>query len=282
MAKIRIGVVQSRVYAEKWENLHRLKMLLERSDLRRADLVALPEMFCCPYDTACFPAYAEEEGGEVWQFCSGLAAEYGIYFAAGTVPERDAQGRIYNTAYVFDRKGAQIAKYRKTHLFDVDIEGEQRFQESAVLTAGNETAVFDTEFCRIGLCICYDFRFPELSRLLTDQGAKILLVPAAFNMTTGPAHWENLFRQRAVDNQVYTVGIASARDPLGEYVSWGHSIVAGPWGDVRMQLEEAEGFFLTELDLEEVERVRAQLPLLAHRRKDLYSASFSPARGPKP
>lgn len=272
MAKIRIGVVQSKVYQEKEKNLRRLEACLERPHLQGVDLVALPEMFCCPYDTACFPAYAEEEGGAVWQFCSRLAEKHGIYLAAGTMPERDDQGRIYNTAYVFDRKGRQIAKYRKTHLFDVNIAGGQQFQESAVLTAGNETAVFDTEFCRMGLCVCYDFRFPELARLLTDQGAKVFLVPAAFNMTTGPAHWENLFRQRAVDNQVYAVGIASARDHLAGYVSWGHSIIAGPWGDVRMQMEETEAVSVTELDLEEVERVRAQLPLLAHRRRDLYAS----------
>lgn len=274
MSVFQIAVLQSRVSKEKWENLHRLEQLLEQPKLRGVDLVTLPEMFTCPYDTSCFPEYAEEEGGESWQFCSRLAAKNQIYLAAGTMPEKDREGHVYNTAYVFDRKGRQIAKYRKMHLFDIAVTGGQHFKESDTLTAGNEVVVFDTEFCRMGLCICYDFRFPELSRLLTDQGAKVLLVPAAFNMTTGPVHWENLFRQRAVDNQVFAVGIASARDTSGGYVSWGHSIITGPWGNVQMQMEEKEDIYTGEIRLDEVERVRAELPLLAHRRKDIYQLNF--------
>ena len=274
MSVFQIAVLQSRVSKEKWENLHRLEQLLEQPKLRGVDLVTLPEMFTCPYDTSCFPEYAEEEGGESWQFWSRLAEKHQIYLAAGTMPEKDREGHVYNTAYVFDRKGRQIAKYRKMHLFDIAVTGGQYFKESDTLTAGNEVVVFDTEFCRMGLCICYDFRFPELSRLLTDQGAKVLLVPAAFNMTTGPVHWENLFRQRAVDNQVFAVGIASARDTSGGYVSWGHSIITGPWGNVQMQMEEKEDIYTGEIRLDEVERVRAELPLLAHRRTDLYQLNF--------
>ncbi|MDO5346424.1 MAG: carbon-nitrogen hydrolase family protein [Lachnospiraceae bacterium] len=270
MAGFQIAVLQTKVSKEKWENLRRLEVLLEQPPLQRADLVTLPEMFTCPYDTACFPEYAEEEGGASWRFCSALAAKHRIYLAAGTMPERDRDGRIYNTAYVFDREGRQIAKYRKMHLFDIAVTGGQYFKESDTLDAGNEIVVFDTKFCRMGLCICYDFRFPELSRLLTDRGAEVLLVPAAFNMTTGPVHWENLFRQRAVDNQVFAVGIASARDTLGGYVSWGHSIITGPWGNVQMQMEEGEDIYIGEICLDEVKRVRAELPLLAHRRKDIY------------
>ena len=101
--------------------------------------------------------------------------------------------------------------------------------------------VFDTEFGKMGVCICYDFRFPELARLMVDQGAEVIIVPAAFNMTTGPLHWELMFRQRAVDNQVYTLGAAPARDLNAGYHSWGHSIAVDPWGKVLMEMEEKAG-----------------------------------------
>ena len=195
----------------------------------------LPEMFCCPYDTASFPEYAEEEGGPVYTLCSELARKYGIYFSAGTIPERDSRDRIYNTAYVFDPEGRQIAKHRKMHLFDIQVQGGQHFRESDVLSAGNSVTVFDTVFGTFGLAVCFDIRFPELFRLMALKGARIILVPAAFNMTTGPGHWELLFRSQALNNQLFTIGTAPARNPSASYVSWGHSIVAGPWGNVISQ-----------------------------------------------
>ena len=115
-----------------------------------------------------------------------------------------------------------------------------------------------------------DARFPELFRLMVDRGAKLVLVPAAFNLTTGPAHWELLFRQRAVDNQVFCVATSPARDMEAGYHAWGHSIVTDPWGRVVTQMEEAEGIRFVELDLDLVDQIRAELPLLAHRRTDIY------------
>ena len=159
------------------------------------------------------------------------------------------------------------------HLFDIDVKGGQYFKESETLTPGNQITVFDTEFGKIGLCICYDFRFPELARLMADQGAEVIIVPAAFNMTTGPLHWELMFRQRAVDNQVYTIGAAPARDMNAGYHSWGHSIAADPWGKVLMEMNEKPEVQVVELDLDEVKKVREQLPLLKHRREDIYKLS---------
>lgn len=236
-----------------------------------ADLLALPEMFCCPYVTNQFPRYAEEEGGEMHRRCAELAREYGIYLSAGSMPERGADDKIYNTAYVFDREGRQIAKHRKMHLFDIDVAGGQSFHESETLSAGNAVTVFDTEFGKMGLCVCYDFRFPELARLMALRGAKVLLVPAAFNLTTGPKHWELMFRAQAMFNQVYALGTAPARDAVASYQSWGHSIAVDPWGAVMAQLDEAEGAQLVALDLAEADAVREQIPLLRHRREDVYS-----------
>lgn len=141
-------------------------------ELQGIDLAVLPEMFCCPYENKYFPEYAEIEGGDTWEKCSRLAAEYGIYLVAGSMPERDEAGNIYNTSYVFDRNGHQIGKHRKMHLFDIDVKGGQYFKESDTLTPGDQVTVFDTEFGKMGLCICYDFRFPELARLMVDEGAR--------------------------------------------------------------------------------------------------------------
>lgn len=156
------------------------------------------------------------------------------------------------------------------HLFDINVKNGQRFQESETLSAGNSVTTFDTEFGVFGLCVCYDFRFPELGRLMALNGAKVILVPAAFNMTTGPAHWELMFRSQALNNQVYAIGTAPTRDPSAPYVSWGHSIVVDPWGRVVHQMDEMSGTQITELDLEFVADIRAQLPLLKHRRTDVY------------
>ncbi len=270
MTKLKAAMLQSHVYADKTENIRALCARLEALAKEKPDLVTLPEMFNCPYQSSNFPVYAEKEGEETWQALSSLAAKYEIYLSAGSVPETDEQGHIFNTAYVFDRSGKQIAKHRKMHLFDIDVEGGQSFKESDTLTPGNQVTVFDTEFGKMGICICFDFRFPELVRLMALEGAQVILVPAAFNMTTGPAHWEILFRTRALDNQVYTLGTAPARDVHSGYTSWGHTIAVSPWGDIMGQMEEKEGFMIQTLDLDRVKKVRQELPMLKNRRSDIY------------
>lgn len=270
MAKIRTAVLQTPVSPEKQENLDRVAEVLERDFLRDVDLVTLPEMFACPYDTEVFPEYAEPEGGPSWKFMSALAAKKKIYLSAGSMPEIDSEGHIYNTAYVFDREGKQIAKHRKVHLFDIDIEGGQAFRESATLTAGNKATVFDTEFGKMGLCICYDIRFPELARIMADQGAKVILCPGAFNLTTGPAHWELLYRTRAVDNQVYYIATSPARDMDASYVAYGHSMVVDPWGIIISEMGAKAQMRVVDIDLDRIDEVREQLPLMKHRRKDIY------------
>lgn len=270
MAKIRTAVLQTPVSPEKQENLDRVAEVLERDILRDVDLVTLPEMFACPYDTSVFPEYAEPEGGPSWKFMSDLAAKHKVYISAGSMPEIDSDGNIYNTAYVFDREGKQIAKHRKVHLFDIDIEGGQAFRESATLTAGNKATVFDTEFGKMGLCICYDIRFPELARLMADQGAKVILCPGAFNLTTGPAHWELLYRTRAVDNQVYYIATSPARDMDASYIAYGHSMVVDPWGIIISEMGAKAQMRVVDIDLDRIDEVREQLPLMKHRRKDIY------------
>ncbi len=270
MEKIKIAAIQMSTVADKMENVRTVKTYLEKIKDENPDFVILPEMFCCPYQTENFPIYAEKEGGPVWQQLSGYAKQYGIYLIGGSMPEKDAEGNVYNTSYIFDREGKQIGKHRKVHLFDIDVKGGQTFKESDTLTAGDSDTVFDTEFGKIGVMLCFDIRFPELSRMMVNDGAKVIFVPAAFNMTTGPAHWELSFRTRALDNQIYMVGCAPARDVSAGYISWGHSIVTDPWGRVTGMLDENEGILLAELDMDYEEQVREELPLLKSRRKDIY------------
>lgn len=268
--KVKIAQIQAHVYEEKEKNMEELERNLERIKDENIDLVTLGEMFNCPYQTPCFPVYGEMERGETWQKLSALAKKYQIYLSAGSVPEKDKEGHVYNTAYVFERQGNQIAKHRKVHLFDIAVKDGQCYQESATLTAGDQITVFDTEFGKMGICICFDCRFPEIVRLMTLRGARMILVPAAFNMTTGPAHWELMFRGRAVDNQCYMIGTSDARDEQAGYISWGHSLVVSPWGDVVTQMDEKPGIQITEIDLDRVDAIREQLPLLSARRTDLY------------
>ena len=273
MEKIKIAAIQMPTVADKMENVRTVKAYLEKIKDENPDFVILPEMFCCPYQTENFPIYAEKEGGPVWQQLSGYAKQYGIYLIGGSMPEKDAEGNVYNTSYIFDREGKQIGKHRKVHLFDIDVKGGQTFKESDTLTAGDSDTVFDTEFGKMGVMLCFDIRFPELSRMMVNDGARIVFVPAEFNMTTGPAHWELSFRTRALDNQIYMVGCAPARDVSAGYISWGHSIVTDPWGRVTGMLDENEGILLAELDMDYEEQVREELPLLKSRRKDIYQLS---------
>lgn len=267
---MKIAQIQSHVYTKIEDNLEQLGKYLEELSVQRPDMVALGEMFDCPYDTKLFPAYAEEQEGRTWQELSRLAQKYGVYLAAGSVPEKDGNGKVYNTAYVFDRSGRQIAKHRKIHMFNIQVEGGQHFRESETLTPGDKCTVFETEFGTVGLCICFDFRFPELARKMVLDGAKLILVPAAFNMTTGPAHWELMFRSRAVDNQCFVAGTSCARDTKAGYVAWGHTLLVSPWGDVVCQMEETEGYIVNEIDFSYVDKVRRELPLLSARREDVY------------
>jgi omega-amidase len=270
MDVIKIALIQMKVLEKKKDNLIKAEEKIIKASNDGAKLIILPEMFNCPYKESYFPEYAEQEGGYTWQLLSEIAKEKKVYLVGGSIPEVDEMGKVYNTSYVFNYKGNQIAKHRKVHLFDIDIKGGQSFKESDTLSAGNTATVFDAFFEKMGVVICYDFRFPELSRLTVEMGAKLIIVPGAFNMTTGPAHWEILFRTRAVDNQVYTIGVAPARNYSSNYISYGNSIIVDPWGNIINRLGEGEGILIEDLYLSKVESVRRELPLLKHLRKDIY------------
>ena len=266
---MKLGMIQMQVCADKDENLRRAKAGVERLAAQGADLVVLPEMFCCPYETAAFPMYAESFGETVTETLSTIAREYNVILVGGSMPEREHE-RLYNTSFVFDRAGTLIARHRKAHLFDINLPGRQVFCESDTFTAGEDITVFDTEFGNIGLCICFDIRFPELSRKMALLGAQLIVCPAAFNRTTGPVHWELLCRARAVDNQVFFAAVSPAADESASYVAYGHSLAVSPWGDVLVQAEEKPTELLVELDFAQNNEIRASLPLLTGLRPELY------------
>ena len=266
---MRAALIQMMVTADKEKNIRTACEKLRKAAEMGADIAVLPEMFCCPYQNDCFRAYGEEENGAAQTALAALAAEAGIYIVGGSIPEL-AAGKVYNTSYVYDRQGHQIARHRKAHLFDIDVDGGQHFKESDTLSPGNAVTTFDTEFGTMGLCICFDLRFEELSRCMCLRGAKCIFVPAAFNMTTGPAHWELLFRQRAVDNQCFTVGVSPARDESAGYVAYGNSLAVDPWGTVLCRAGAEETILYADLELSRISAIRQQLPILSARRTDLY------------
>lgn len=274
---MKLSLVQLKNLGDNEKNISHAVEMINKAAGTGADFVVLPEMFSCPYKASKFPVYAQEDGGSNWKRLSEAAKKNNIYLVAGSMPEleitRDCcehQEKIYNTSYAFNRNGEQIAKHRKVHLFDVDIKGGQRFKESDSLNPGNQITTFDTEFGKFGLMICFDIRFPELARLMQLDGAKMIIVPAAFNMTSGPKWWDLMFRTRAVDNQLFMVGCSPARDEKASYIAWGHSIAVDPWGTVLGQLETEEDILTVEIDLSLIEQVRQQVPLTTARRTDLY------------
>ena len=255
---------------DKDTNINIAKKGIEECVKKGAEIIILPEIFNSPYDSKKFREYSEEKKGKTWSFLSNISKQKKIILIGGSIPEYD-NDKVYNTSFIFNSEGNEIAKHRKMHLFDIDIKGGQCFKESDSLTAGDSICVFDTSFCKIGLCICFDMRFPELSRLMILKGAKIIIVPAAFNMTTGPPHWESMFKQRAIDNQCFTIGVAPARNNESSYISYANSIIVNPWGNIIYKAGDKEVFDVIDINLGEVDSIREQLPLISARRTDIYT-----------
>ena len=266
-----ISLCQMTVIDDKNRNIDKALKMIEVAKKQGSQLVILPEMFNCPYDNKCFQQYSESlQDGLTVKAISEAARESGIYIAAGSIPERDGEA-LYNTCCFFDRKGRVIARHRKLHLFDIDIPDKITFRESDNFSAGNTLTVVDTELCRIGLAICYDIRFPDVMIAMGINESKLIIIPAAFNMTTGPAHWELLIRSRAIDSQAYVAAVSPARNTNASYVAYGNSMVADPWGRVIIQADEKEQIIHTEINVDLADRIRQELPILKHRRNEVYT-----------
>ena len=304
--RTRVALLQFPVSSDKSANLETASDYVRRARAAGATLCVLPEIWNSPYATKAFPEYAESvpsegdsvagsgttggrgEWGESSTRLMELAAETGMYVVGGSVPERDG-GDIYNTCIVADPSGTVVAKHRKVHLFDVDVPGGIRFKESETLSPGCQATYFDVgtrdagDLGRVGLGICYDIRFPEYASLLAHgRGCGVLIFPGAFNLTTGPAHWELLQRGRAVDGQCYVLTASPARTAPPEedeggkyphYSAWGHSTAVSPWGEVLATCDEGPNLVVVDLDMSRVDETRAAIPTSVQGRRDVYGAT---------
>lgn len=265
----KIGICQMRVVDDKQINLDKATAMIKESADNGADMVVLPEMFNCPYDTQKFMAYSEPvDNSPSLQAVSKAAKMNDIYLFSGSIPEL-LDGKVYNSCFIFNRNGQILDIYRKMHLFDVDIPG-MIFKESETVTAGNMITVVNTDLTNVGIAICYDIRFPELFRLMTLKNAGLMVVPGAFNMKTGPAHWETLIRARAIDNQVYMAVASPAPNEDLSYVAYGHSLIVDPWGKVLCEAGKDEEIIYATIDTSYIDKIREELPILKNRRTDIY------------
>ncbi|MDD4599723.1 Deaminated glutathione amidase [bioreactor metagenome] len=267
---IKMALCQPAVVDNKAENLHKAAEMVRRAAKSGCQIAVLPEMFNCPYQSELFPSYAESfPNGETIRLLARLAKEENIVIVGGSIPEKDGE-RVYNTSFIFAENGELIGRHRKLHLFDVDIKAGTVFKESDTLTAGNDITVVTACGVKLGIGICYDIRFIELAREMTDRGAQVLIYPAAFGLVTGPAHWELLMKARAIDNQVFVIGAAPARTLGAKYQAYGHSIAVDPWGRIVAEADETESLLTIVLDLKTIASVREELPILKHRRPKIY------------
>jgi omega-amidase len=264
-----LALVQLAVSSNKQQNLKRAKELVQKAASKGAQVVVLPECFNSPYGTKYFSEYAEEVDGITSKALSSMALESKVLLIGGSFPER-LHDQLYNTCTVWDKLGNRIAVHRKIHLFDIDVPGKITFKESEVLSPGNEQTIFDTEYGKMGVGICYDIRFPELAMIAARKGAIAMIYPGAFNTTTGPLHWELLARARALDNQIFVGCCSPARDTSADYHAWGHSTIVNPMGQVIATTDEKEGLITATISTNEITEARSSIPIYNQRRFDIY------------
>ena len=272
MATLRVGLVQLNSQHDRVANFAAIEGLVAEAAGRGARFVMLPEH--APYlgPKEGYQAGAEPIPGPTSMRYAALARRHGIYLHAGSmVEETDIPGKYANTTVVFNPGGHQIAKYRKIHLYDVEIPGRVSVKESDSVAPGDEVVTVEIDGITFGLAICYDLRFPELFRLLALKGAEVLVNPAAFMLYTGRDHWEVLLRARAIENQAWMLAAAQwgKHEPNG--ACYGRSLVVDPWGTVVAQASDGVGIVVTDIDTAVVRQQRTELPSLANRQPAAYT-----------
>lgn len=269
MKECRVALCQNHITNDKDQTVKEALEQVRRAAAEGAQLVALPEMFVCPYTGRSMRASREPLFGPTAEALSTCAAQNGIYLIGGSFPEETPEG-LYNTCMVFDPSGDHIGTHRKAHLFDVDIPGKISYKESDTFLAGDSVCIVETDFAKIGIGICFDIRFPEYFRKLALAGCEVLVVPASFGRATGEAHWILSLRMRAIDNQCYMLGVSPAPNPELPYQAYGHTAICDPWGEIQGELDTRPGTLTGLLDPVRLAQIRSEFPLLKARRPQLY------------
>jgi len=269
---MKVSLVQMNSTNDKAANIAQARALIERAVAEESpDWVLLPEQFDWAGGVKGDKARNAETlpGGPAYAMAQELAARHGIFLHAGSFMEKiEGNERIHNTSVVFDRRGEEIARYRKIHLFDVTAPDGASYKESATVKPGDLVVTYDCEGVKVGCTICYDLRFPGLFQALADRGAEMIAVPSAFTQQTGKDHWEVLLRARAIETETYVCAAAQT----GTFTvnnetraTYGHSLVADPWGLVVAKASDGVGVVSTRLDMALVKRVRKMIPVAQHK-----------------
>ncbi|MGI6011261.1 MAG: carbon-nitrogen hydrolase family protein [Ruminococcus sp.] len=267
MASWKASLIQMDSGSDEKENIKKAKYYIRQAALEGACLAVLPETV--DYIGPELRNHAKELPGEWGVFLAGQAKKYGIYIHGGSITEKNLGGRPYNTSLLYAPDGRMIGKYRKLHMFDVEVEEGPSYRESDDICPGGEIVLADTKLGRFGLSICYDLRFPELYRIQGQKGAQVLIVAANFTYATGEKHWESLLRARAIENGCYVLACCQCGEKPA-FTAYGHSMIISPWGEVLTGAGTEEGCIVAPVDLSEAEKVRKQIPSLKNIREDIY------------
>jgi len=266
-----VAAIQMLSQADLAANLAQAEQLLVNAVAEGAKLVVLPEVFAM-FSSTRQREIAEQEAGEsppIQNWLAEISRRYQIWIVAGTIPllvEGEAT-RVAAASLVYDDQGVQRARYDKIHLFDVDVaDGQGSYRESDNFVAGNKPLTIDTPYGRLGVAVCYDIRFPELFRLMLDEGMEILAVPAAFTLHTGEAHWLALLKARAIENQIYVIGANQGGEHTAKRKTSGGSVIIDPWGLVLAEAARGEAFITSSIDLARLQVIRCNMPIAKHRR----------------
>jgi deaminated glutathione amidase len=263
---VKVALIQMNSQSDKDANIAMAEALVAQAAEDKPDLVVLPEYWAMLGEgPAEVHASAEEfPDGPAYQAMQGMARRHGITLHGGSIVERSGNA-YHNTTVVFGPDGEERARYRKIHLFDVDVPGGLSYRESETIAGGDEVVTYDVAGKTVGCSICYDIRFPELFRALRDKGADIIVLPAAFTLMTGKDHWELLARARAIETQTHFVAVGQfGTHAGGKKACYGHSMVIDPWGHIVAQVGDHVGTVTARIDDAYKEKVRSAIPVHNH------------------
>lgn len=261
------AAVQLCAGSDKAENLDKAESFVADAARHGTRFVVLPEVFLWRGPRAEERRHAEPIPGPATERLAHLARRLNLYLLAGSILEQPADTaaeKAFNTSLLFNPQGDIIGRYRKTHLFDIDLPGHVTIRESDTRAAGDDFVTVPTELGVIGMTVCYDLRFPELYRRLTWAGAEIITIPSAFTFPTGAAHWEILVRARAIENQVYIIAPDQVGPSPSGHIDFGNSLIVDPWGKPLAHAADREMIIVAEIDRDYQQKVRRELPCLDH------------------